>query len=110
MGDLMHHVQFKQMKADISLVTPLVYDDVVKPGKVAVRDIFVLYQYENMINVFELTGKEVRDALEYSYSRWVNTMKSTDDHALNIRMQEGKKARIGTATSVLCQLLAFRMR
>ena len=54
-----------------------------------------------MINVFELTGKEVHDALEYSYSRWVNTMKSSDDHALNIRMQEGKKARIGTATFCL---------
>lgn len=101
MGNLMHHVQFKQMKADISLVTPLVYDDVVKPGKVAVRDIFILYQYENMINVFELTGKEVRDALEYSYSRWVNTMKSPDDHALNIHMQEGKKPRFGTATFCL---------
>lgn len=100
-GDLMHHVQFQQMKANISLVTPLVYDDVVKAGKVAVRDIFTLYQFENMINVFELTGKEVRDALEYSYSRWVNTMKSPDDHALNIRMQEGRKARIAAATFCL---------
>lgn len=67
LGDLLHMVQLKDRDADISLSAPLTYDEVVTPGDVRIRDIFKLYRYENLIEVFRFTGKEIRGALERSY-------------------------------------------
>ena len=35
-----------------------------------------------MLYVMMLTGQEIKDYLEMSYGRWVNTMKSANDHLL----------------------------
>ncbi len=34
---------------------------------------FTLYPYENSLCVLSLSGKEIRDYLEYSYSHWIKT-------------------------------------
>lgn len=77
--DMLHGVQLDLSGADISLAAPLVYDAEISAGKVYVRDLFNLYKYENMLYVMELSGREVRDALEYSYSLWCNRMTSEED-------------------------------
>jgi 2',3'-cyclic-nucleotide 2'-phosphodiesterase/3'-nucleotidase len=41
-----------------------------------------------------MTGKEVKDALEYSYDRWINTLGAGQKHLLKIR--EGADPRTGT--------------
>jgi 2',3'-cyclic-nucleotide 2'-phosphodiesterase/3'-nucleotidase len=41
-----------------------------------------------------MTGKEVKDALEYSYDRWINTLARGQEHLLKIR--KGGDARTGT--------------
>ena len=43
---------------------------------------FKLYKYENQLYMMRLTGEEIRKHLEMSYSLWVNTMQSPDDHLL----------------------------
>lgn len=82
--DLLHDLQLKLTKAEISLVAPLSLTSKIKAGKVYMRDMFNLYKYENLLYTMMLTGKEVRRALEYSAGLWCNQMKSEDDHLLRI--------------------------
>ena len=91
MADLLHKVQMANAKADISLVTPLTFNEVIDSGKIYVKDIFKLYRYENRLNVFRLTGREVRGALERAYDLWTNTMHTASDHALNIGEAPGTR-------------------
>lgn len=86
--DLIHQVQLESTGAVISFTAPLSVNQNLDSGKIATRDFFKLYRYENFLYVMELSGKEVKDFLEYSFSLWFNTMKSPDDHLLNFRKDE----------------------
>jgi len=83
-------VQMKAGGADISLAAPLSFNSVVKAGDVVFNDMFKIYPFENQLFVLELTGREIRNLLEFSYNRWIVT---PGDHILNIR--EGSDARTG---------------
>jgi len=89
--DLIHSMQRQLAKADISFCAPLTEDGVIEAGDIRVSDMFKLYRYENTLYRMRLTGKEIRNFLEWSYSLWTNTMKSADDHALNLNPDYGKK-------------------
>lgn len=80
--DFLHHIQLDISKAEVSLAAPSEYDMSFPAGDVYVRDMFSLFRYENMLYVMELTGKEIKDYLEMSYGKWVNTMQSPSDHLL----------------------------
>ena len=80
--DFIHDLQMKITGADISFNAPLSFDTSIEAGEVRVGDMFNLYRYENQICVLRMTGEEVRKHLELSYDRWVNTMKSPDDHIM----------------------------
>lgn len=84
--DLLHDLQLKVAEAEISLVAPLSMNSVIHAGKVHMRDMFNLYKYENLLYTMNLTGKEVRDALEYSAGLWTNQMTSEEDHLLRIEL------------------------
>lgn len=45
-------------------------------------DMFTLYKYENMLYTLEMTGRELKDYLEMSYSLWTDVMNSQDDNLL----------------------------
>ena len=80
--DLIHSLQLQISKADISFAAPLAFNTVIKAGEVKMADMFKLYRFENLMFVLRMTGKEIRQHLEYSYDMWTNTMTSPDDHAL----------------------------
>lgn len=80
--DFIHQMQLDITHADISIAAPLSLNATIKAGDVYVRDMFNLYRYENMLYTMMLTGREVRDHLEMSYSLWANQMKSPTDHLL----------------------------
>lgn len=80
--DLIHKVQLDLTGADISFTAPLSIYAKIDSGEVYVRDIFDLYRYENLLYTMELTGKEIKDYLEFSYSNWFNTMQNKDDNLL----------------------------
>ena len=82
--DFIHDLQLKITGADISFNAPLSFDARINKGDVYVSDMFNLYKYENQIYVLKMTGKEIRNHLEMSYDLWVNTMKSPDDHIMQI--------------------------
>ncbi len=80
--DLIQRVQLDVTHADVSFASPLSFNAEIKKGTVYVRDMFNLYKYENLLYTMELTGKEIKDYLEYSYGNWFNTMKDANDHLL----------------------------
>ena len=80
--DLIHNLQLKISKADISLTAPLSFNSVIKAGPITVSDMFKLYRFENLLYVLNMTGREIHRHLEYSYNLWTNQMKSPDDHIM----------------------------
>lgn len=93
--DLIHNLQLKITGADISFNAPLSFDECIKAGDVHVSDMFNLYKYENQIYVLKMTGKEIHDYLEMSYSLWANTMTAPSDHIMLIERNGNGKSGYG---------------
>jgi len=83
--DLIHEAQLNATGADISFTAPLSINENLEAGSLMVRDLFKLYRYENFLYVMELSGKEVKNFLEFSCSLWFNHMENSNDHLLNLR-------------------------
>ncbi len=86
--DLIHNIQLEITKANISFTAPLSLHAEIAAGKLYVKDMFQLYKFENLLYTMSLSGKEIRNFLEYSYSLWFNTMTSKNDHLLNFMKDE----------------------
>ena len=86
--DLIHRIQLELTDADVSFAAPLSFIATINEGDVFVRDMFSLYKYENLLYTMELTGKEIKDFLEYSYGGWMNTMTGPDDNLLNFKRDD----------------------
>ena len=64
--DLVHRVQLDAGKADVSMVAPFNEQARVPKGDVRVRDIAGLYVYDNTLVVLDVSGQQLKDALEHS--------------------------------------------
>jgi 2',3'-cyclic-nucleotide 2'-phosphodiesterase (5'-nucleotidase family) len=64
--DLIQRVQLEAGKADVSMVASFNALARIPQGPVTVREIAGLYVYENTLVVLEVTGKQLKDALEHS--------------------------------------------
>lgn len=64
--DLVQKVQMDAGKADVSMVASFNPEARIAKGPVTVRDIAGLYVYENTLVVLEVTGQQLKDALEHS--------------------------------------------
>jgi 2',3'-cyclic-nucleotide 2'-phosphodiesterase/3'-nucleotidase len=64
--DLVQHAQLEAGKADVSLAANFNLRARVPAGPVTVRDIAGLYVYENTLYVIEVTGAQLKAALEHS--------------------------------------------
>ena len=70
--DEIHRCQFETVEAegihaDISMAAPLGGGKTLEAGTLKVKDFFTWYPFENSLAVMALTGKEVKDFLEYGY-------------------------------------------
>ena len=70
--DEIHRCQFETVEAegihaDISMAAPLSGGKTIEAGMLKVNDFFTWYPFENALAVMALTGKEVKDFLEYAY-------------------------------------------
>ena len=79
--NLVHTVQLEAKEAQISFAAPLTFDGTVKAGELIYNDMFTVYPYENQLFVLKLSGKEIKNYLEYSYETWIQT---AGDHVLRI--------------------------
>lgn len=73
--DLIHRVQLEKTNADISFAASFNPNLIIKKGKVRVADIAGIYKYENFLYVRELTGKMIKDYLEYCATFYNGTEK-----------------------------------
>ncbi|MCA1617926.1 MAG: 5'-nucleotidase C-terminal domain-containing protein [Acidobacteria bacterium] len=64
--DLIHRVQMDVGKADVSMAAVFNPQARIPRGPVTVRDIAGLYVYENTLVVLEVTGRQLKEALEHS--------------------------------------------
>jgi 2',3'-cyclic-nucleotide 2'-phosphodiesterase/3'-nucleotidase len=89
--DLIHRIQLDITQADISFTAPLSFDAEIPEGNVLVSDMFKLYRYENLLYTMQLTGREIKDFLEYSYSLWTKQMQTPADDILLFRKTENNR-------------------
>jgi 2',3'-cyclic-nucleotide 2'-phosphodiesterase/3'-nucleotidase len=82
--DLIQNIQMDLADAEISFAAPLSYNASIDSGELQVRDLFKLYRFENLLYTMNLTGKEIKDFLEFSYKDWFQQMKSAKDPMLYI--------------------------
>jgi 2',3'-cyclic-nucleotide 2'-phosphodiesterase/3'-nucleotidase len=64
--DLIQRVQMEAGKAEVSMAAVFNPEARIAKGPVTVRDIAGLYVYENTLVVLEVTGQQLKDALEHS--------------------------------------------
>ena len=69
--NLVHEVQLKACDAQVSFAAPLTYNGSVRAGVLVYNDMFTIYPYENQLYKLELSGREIKDYLEYSYNLWL---------------------------------------
>ena len=93
--DLIHRLQLEIGQAEISLAAPLSFDARIEEGDICVSDMFNLYKYENMLYTMLLTGREVKDYLEYSYTLWTNRMQTPADHIMLLAPLDNAGTRYG---------------
>ncbi|MBD5254949.1 MAG: bifunctional metallophosphatase/5'-nucleotidase, partial [Barnesiella sp.] len=79
---LLHRLQHEVSGAQISMAAPLTFDGLIKKGQLTIADMFTLYKYENNLTTLKLTGKEIKDYLEYSYDLWLNRIENDADHLI----------------------------
>ena len=84
--DLIQSIQLSLTKDDISFAAPLKFNATINKGEVYVRDMFKLYKFENLLYTMKLSGKEVKNYLEFSYDNWFNQMKNENDHLLKFKI------------------------
>ena len=82
--NLVHTLSIGCTPAQISFAAPLTFNGFVKAGTLVYNDLFTIYPFENQLFVVKMTGKEIKDYLEYSYDTWINTYKPGADHLLKI--------------------------
>jgi 2',3'-cyclic-nucleotide 2'-phosphodiesterase/3'-nucleotidase len=92
--DMIHSIQLEITGADISFAAPLSFDVSIAKGPVTVSDMFKLYRFENFLYTMSMSGEEIQKYLEFSYSEWLNTMKSSSDLMLKLRMGKDGKAQL----------------
>ena len=70
---LIHDAQLDAGHADVSLATMFNTRVHISAGEITLRQIFALYPYENTLFTVEMTGAQLKDALEHSasfYPEW----------------------------------------
>ncbi len=86
--DFINTIQLELTGADISFTAPLSMNAKIDKGEILAGEMFKLYRYENLLYTMELSGKEINNYLEFSYSLWFNQMKSKEDHLLSFDLDE----------------------
>ncbi len=64
--DLVHRAQLEAGRAEISFAASFNPGARITGGQVTVRNVYSLYTYENTLAVIEITGRQVKEALEHS--------------------------------------------
>ena len=64
--ELINKAQMDYTREEISFAACFNSNVNIKPGKIRIKDIYSMYEYENFLYVLEMTGRQIKDFLEYS--------------------------------------------
>lgn len=84
LSDLTLRVLCETAGTDIALHDVWALDKHLKAGPITIGDVFRVYFYEDVIYLVELTGRRLKDALEYSASLWGGRKDYTFDAAAGV--------------------------
>lgn len=100
---LIHKLQLASTGAQISFAAPLSSRGVIEKGVVNYQDLTTIYPFENLLYVMELSGKQIKDFLEYSYEGWINKSTPTYnyDSADGIIYNVYKKRKYGERVEII---------
>ena len=82
--DYIHSIQLGYQRAEISLASPVSSRTYIPGGDVTLRNLFELYKYDNTMVLVMLSGREIKDILEYSTGLYYNTVKRGGDNLLKL--------------------------
>ena len=88
--NFIHTVQILSGIADVSLAAPLDFNLKIEPKELVYSDMFKLYPFENDLIIVELTGNEIKNYLEDSYDKWIQTVDENSEHLFRISRNPGK--------------------
>lgn len=86
--NLVQNAQLEASGAQISLAAPLTSKGRLDRGDLSFQDLFVIYPFENELYKIELSGKQIKDYLEYSYMLWIGDAPVGREHLLYIEENE----------------------
>ena len=69
---LLHQVQLDVSGAELSFAAPLGRTGIIKSGDLLFNDLFSIYPFENSLYEVHMSGRQVKNYLEYVYDNWVN--------------------------------------
>lgn len=93
--DLIQSLQLKLSGADISFSAPLFFNAHIDAGTICVTHLFEIYRFEDHLFTVRLTGQEIKDYLEMSYSLWIHQMQTSEDNMLQIAPMRNCPERLG---------------
>lgn len=93
--DLIQSLQLRLSGADISFSAPLFFNAHIDAGTICVTHLFDIYRFEDHLFTVRLTGEEIKNYLEMSYSLWIHQMQSPDDALLQIAPMRNCPDRLG---------------
>ena len=83
--NLIHTLSLGCKPAEISFGAPLTYNGHIDAGILRYNDLFTIYPFENQLFVVQMTGEEIKQYLEISYDKWINTMTQPGDLLLKLQ-------------------------
>ncbi len=102
--DLINNAQLEYTHAEISFAACFNSKLNIRPGKIKIKDIYSLYEYENFLYMIEMTGRQIKDYLEYSarYFIWdgENILSDPEIAGYNYDMAEGLSYRIDVSEDI----------
>ncbi len=96
--ELINQSQLNYTDADFSFAAAFNDRFVLRPGPVTIKDVYGMYWYENFLYVVEMTGRQIRDFLEYSARYFIikngTPAPNPEMQGYNYDMAEGLRYRI----------------
>jgi 2',3'-cyclic-nucleotide 2'-phosphodiesterase/3'-nucleotidase len=83
--DLVHTIQLRLTGANVSFAAPLTVNATINKGDIYVSDMFNLYKFENFLYTIKMTGREINNYLEYSYTNWFDKMADSTGQLLKFK-------------------------
>ncbi len=99
-NDLVHHLEKYAAKkefgveVDMTIAAPLKFafpnDTYALSGDLVYADMWNLYFYDNLHAVIEMSGKEIKEYMEYTFGEWFNEMSDEQDDLLRLKSADNK--------------------